>query len=429
MRKLQAKKTSISLLTLILAFYLAGCGSAAGSIPPVSKSSISGVVADGAIGGATVWLDVDEDSIRDLTEDFAMSDDQGQFKITFNDSSIPTNVLIRAMGGTDKGTNSDFEGILEAKAVSSSKTMTQMLTPLTTLMAKGLEPADIRALLPELPEGDLNLMNPNEDPKLETHGAVIHSTIAMITEAAKKDRTDAAFSDIYGEFARKFLSQKGAGQKLKLENIPIDEIIRENRGEVDLDKASAIKTMILSTSMEMINLATSQSGFIERVRELQSAAMNNMRTSIGDFVKTAMTREHFMDHAKKIRDKIIRGQIEQIMDANPEEIAAIKRQIETEVKSEFNLNAEGQLVNPESSSVSEQESFNQARNQIEQAINQEIQNTITSNFINSQGFGGSPSQEQIENIRAQIEGQVSSQTGFNPEKFREQFGGFLPRGR
>ena len=203
MRKLQAKKTSISLLTLILAFYLAGCGSAAGSIPPVSKSSISGVVADGAIHEAKVWLDINEDGLPGPSEAFAISDPLGQFKITFKDADIPTNVLIRAMGGTDNGTNSAFEGILEAKAVSSSKTMTQMLTPLTTLMAKGLEPADIRALLPELPEGDLNLMNPNEDPKLETHGAAIHSTIAMLTEAVKEERTNKDFSDIYGEFARK----------------------------------------------------------------------------------------------------------------------------------------------------------------------------------------------------------------------------------
>lgn len=428
MQRDNLSKSILSILITGITLVLVGCG-AAGSSGPITlstPSSISGVVSDGAIHGAKVWLDINEDGLPGPSEAFAISDPLGQFKITFKDADIPTNVLIRAMGGTDNGTNSAFEGILEAKAVSSSKTMTQMLTPLTTLMAKGLKPADIRALLPELPEGDLNLMNPNENPKLETHGAAIHSTIAMLTEAAKEERTNKAFSDIYGEFARKFLSQKGAGQKLELGDIPIDEIIRENGGEVDPDKTSAIKTMILSTSLEMIKLTT-QADFIDKVRDLQSAAMNHMRTSIGNFIKTTLSKDDFMAHSKKIRDEIIKQQIEQVMNANPEEIAAIQKQIRDEIEANFNLDFEQGSAGAGPEASTDEETFNQVKVQIEQSITQEIQNTITSNFINSQGFGGSPSQEEIEKIRAQIEGQISSQTGFNPEKFREQFGSFLPK--
>ncbi|KIC39029.1 hypothetical protein RA27_17895 [Ruegeria sp. ANG-R] len=105
-------------------------GSGAGG-SGTSAPSLSGTVVDGYIVNATVFQDVNGNSVFDAGEPNTTTDALGNFNITL-DSSNPAAKLV-SVGGVDSSTGQAFTGTLTAPAGSS------VITPLTTLVQSLVE--------------------------------------------------------------------------------------------------------------------------------------------------------------------------------------------------------------------------------------------------------------------------------------------------
>ena len=89
------------------------------------QNAVKGVVVDGYISGATVFLDLDGDEEWNKeTEPFAITGDDGSFALVSTDSDAS----VIAEGGTDVSTDTAFEGQLKGPVGST------VISPLTTVM-------------------------------------------------------------------------------------------------------------------------------------------------------------------------------------------------------------------------------------------------------------------------------------------------------
>ena len=116
---IKSVKGAISVISIaVLINLLTGCGGTSSSSSSSSSTAqstfkVNGVVSDGVISDAMVWLDLNDNGSVDAGEPSTRSDNQGNFIIETL-QSIDLNVFIRAMGGVDTNTGLDFEGVLEA---------------------------------------------------------------------------------------------------------------------------------------------------------------------------------------------------------------------------------------------------------------------------------------------------------------------------
>lgn len=424
--------TRIAGLSLgLVAFALSGCGGSTSDVISTGAInqpvfSVNGVVSDGPIQSARVWLDLDEDGEFDANEPSSTSDAQGNYNIN-SFQNVPANVLIRAIGGVDTGTNLPFEGTLEARQAANADQITQMVTPLTTLKANGLDETEIRAMFPDIPPGDIDSLNPNDSEVLERAGVVLHSAINQMSRAVNGSENRTAIAKVYKEFAQNF---KGRAQRF--DQLPIQEILqREIR--IDSEKASVISSMIRESSGEMLNLNLQEAVNKEKLRDLQAAALQQMDLPIEELINQVVTKDQFLERTRSIRTQITERVIEQVTNqqttVGATEIEAIKKQVEDQIKDSFKTNEQVNFDPSKPGQDVQMEQFNRVKEQIEQAITEQVQNTVTTDFVNSQNFqdlAGNVDSNISSEIARQIENQVSSRLGFDPESFKSQFGNFFP---
>ena len=439
---IKSVKGAISVISIaVLINLLTGCGGTSSSSSSSSSTAqstfkVNGVVSDGAISDAMVWLDLNDNGSVDAGEPSTRSDNQGNFIIE-TIQSIDLNVFIRAMGGVDTNTGLDFEGVLEALSQTDTEDLTQMLTPLTTLEAKGMVEEEIRAMFPDLPEGDIDKMNPNENEIVERIGVVVHSTIAQLTQATKEERTDAAIADVYKDFAEKF-----KGNQLSFDKLPIEEIMQESTAAIDSVKATTIKSMIMETTRGMFELDVAAEDYDTKMKELQTFAIKDINIDLDNFMKSSMSKEDFMGVTKLVRDGIISkkiddvsGQItedmtDQVMQDNAVQIQNIREQIESDIKADLDFESQVEGIDSEVVDVVEQQVETQVQNeireQIEQSITEQIQNNINTNFVDLNSNGGNVNNQAIQDMTNSIKDQIASQFGSN---FGGFFGGFPSRSK
>lgn len=289
----------------IVSILISGCGGSSGLTSNSSSSfSVSGVVSDGAIEDAIVWLDLNGDGLIGADEPSTKSDAEGNFNIE-TIRSLTREVMIKAMGGIDTGTNLPFEGILEAKSSTETNSLTQMLTPLTTLKSKGLEEVDIRKMFPNLPEGDIDKMNPNIHKEFERIGMVVHSTIAQLTKATKTSLSTDTLDDLYKTFADEIKDLVNQDKELKFETLPLDKMIQDSQAAIEAEKASAIQAMIKDTTKQMLELNLDKIENDQRLREFQIFAMRDVHSKIDQLKSDQLDKTKFLEESKQIREKMI----------------------------------------------------------------------------------------------------------------------------
>lgn len=113
----------------LTALVLAGCGGDSDDPPPVT---LSGVVVDGYITGATVFLDLNGDRVFNEGEPFTSSDENGAYQI--NVSGAPSSFAeleMIAFGGQDADSGLPFEGQFKLRI--ESQNQNQILSPFNTL--------------------------------------------------------------------------------------------------------------------------------------------------------------------------------------------------------------------------------------------------------------------------------------------------------
>jgi len=128
------KKGLLSITACAVILSLSGCGGGGGgdgSSNTTSTTQIaSGVVADGHIKGATVFVDLNHNSVKDANEPSTTTDSNGNYLIKV-DGGISNDTPIIAQGGFDLLRNTSFSGKLYAFFGSDAS-----ISPITTLVYK-----------------------------------------------------------------------------------------------------------------------------------------------------------------------------------------------------------------------------------------------------------------------------------------------------
>ena len=135
-----------STLALTIAFALGGCGGGGGDSappappgpiaqPPAPSTALTGIVVDGYLSGATVWLDQNNNGQRDNGEPSAVTDAGGKFSLTVAASIAQVNgQRLRVAGGMDTSTSLAFNYTMSAIVEDAASKPSVTVTPLTTIV-------------------------------------------------------------------------------------------------------------------------------------------------------------------------------------------------------------------------------------------------------------------------------------------------------
>jgi hypothetical protein len=140
-------------LALAVALALTGCGGGGGSSAPGATSpapapapapspspasqttTLSGVVVDGYVQGATVYLDVNNNGIQDAGEPSGVTSASGQYVLTSTSPLAQINGMrLRITGGIDQSTGQPFTHSMSTVVEDAGSKPFVIVTPLTTLI-------------------------------------------------------------------------------------------------------------------------------------------------------------------------------------------------------------------------------------------------------------------------------------------------------
>jgi Cytochrome C oxidase, cbb3-type, subunit III len=134
------------LAPLVAAAAITACGGGGGG--GASANLLSGVAVDGYLQGATVFLDLNRNGVKDTGEPATTTDSQGRYTLDYSSvSGSVAGLPIVVTDGIDSDTGYAFAGRLSAPA--DLATSAQVVSPLTTLVdamvAQGMEVSTARA--------------------------------------------------------------------------------------------------------------------------------------------------------------------------------------------------------------------------------------------------------------------------------------------
>jgi hypothetical protein len=217
------KNTKILLSVLLIGFLTSGCqddnndnintdnNDDIETVLSSNKITISGVIVDGYLSGATVCLDSNSNDICDTTEPTVISDKSGKYKITFNKKEhleyATSNIL--SIGGYDETAKIDFQGKLKSPFIENTKIIN--INPLMDTINDKMENEDIsfeeaRKKVADsfgINEDDINkdILSNNNTKALETALKIqkFKETLDFLTEAEKIEVINNMNSNINGE--------------------------------------------------------------------------------------------------------------------------------------------------------------------------------------------------------------------------------------
>ncbi|MBT3783354.1 hypothetical protein HOF92_00175 [bacterium] len=174
-------KLTGAFITLFV-FFLCGCGGGVGGHGGyVTTKTISGIGGDGFIRRALVGVDTNLNNILETGEVRTFTDDDGYYAFRVREDS---NSPIILSGGIDSILEIPFTGNFQAAMP--SQTTTQMITPLTTLLAFGANEFTVRTLLNLAPGIDWNRVNPIDNFPLFRAGVQVQTMSSQISTVAQK---------------------------------------------------------------------------------------------------------------------------------------------------------------------------------------------------------------------------------------------------
>jgi hypothetical protein len=262
---------------------LTGCGGGGSSESGIVtsgtsvSSSVSGRVSDGPVSNSKVWFDLNNNYQYDSGEPFDMTDQQGLYQINGVDT-IHAGVRLRASGGTDTDTNLPFEGVLEAKPQARAGSVTQMLTPLTTLKSQGLSENNLRQMFPELPNGDVDQIDPESDASIHRAGVMVHTIAVQVSDTGKQAGGTVPVQDIYRELATEAVNNPSGFVDMDLKGL------MERNLPLDSEHAAPIASVLGNVLEHMAGVDLSGDTPREKLRLLQVAATEQLDVPISNFV-------------------------------------------------------------------------------------------------------------------------------------------------
>ena len=182
-----------NLIVIFATILIVGCGGgAAPDQAPGAMKVISGRIVDGPVSHANIGLDSNYNNQLEASEILTISDFDGNFSFSVDKESITP---IIAQGGLDTTIQLPFEGTL--MAVMPSKSTTQYITPITTLISLGAVPNDLKSMLNLSVKTDFITQDPMSNLPLLKAGIKIH-TLATQLSAATSINNIHAYEKIAG---------------------------------------------------------------------------------------------------------------------------------------------------------------------------------------------------------------------------------------
>lgn len=169
--------------------------------PSTYSQTYSGLVIDGYIARATVFLDTNNDGTRNAWEPFAFTDDEGYYSYNPNTetdycastataeqaqyclrtSTEHQNVVVRVDSGYDILTGEPFAGQLSRRLDAGDSTQNNLITPLTTIVTNVQNSSDRNQLLNSVGvvESDLNVNYLNTDGNGEINEHLLNTSLKI----------------------------------------------------------------------------------------------------------------------------------------------------------------------------------------------------------------------------------------------------------
>jgi len=164
----------------VFALFFMGCGS--GSDKKDSLKTISGFAVDGALAGADLGVDSNENNSLDPAEILTATENDGSYQFEIDKDTTGT-ILVN--GGRDLAFDLPFRGTLKSELPSSTSTNI-MLTPLTTLLSEGMQESRIKSLFGVSSGVDLLHDNPLSSFDLRRAGAKVQSLAALMHSSSSE---------------------------------------------------------------------------------------------------------------------------------------------------------------------------------------------------------------------------------------------------
>lgn len=127
------KKRILAALAAIAAGTLAGCGGGGSGSTPTATTTVSGTVADGYLGGAQVFLDMNGNYQQDSGEPHATTTADGKYTMTVTDgdqNKYP--MVVRAIAGTT--TDQDSGTVGQSYMMTAPAGAGNFISPMSTLI-------------------------------------------------------------------------------------------------------------------------------------------------------------------------------------------------------------------------------------------------------------------------------------------------------
>ena len=260
-----------------------------------------GIVADGYISGATVFIDLNGNGELDKElEPYTLSDDKGNFALT----SIKSDAAIIAEGGTDTSTNTFFGG--QMKAPNGSTVINPLTTLIETMVSGGLvdtyEEANDELVevlgLEDVILGDeesINLTNYDPlqkavDPESTDEDKEIALTVAqaaiqvgsiIVSTVELGGSSQTIVEEISQEIITEApLAETGTLQERLVETEVIQSLIESSTIEIGIEPTDEIDISELSLGLASTNIEIINSETIDKMAAYQTEYFGNIGVEI-----------------------------------------------------------------------------------------------------------------------------------------------------
>lgn len=258
-------KSSLISLSTALVIGISGCSNSDDSSADASLDLQSGVAIDGVLSGSRVCIDVNENSLCDLSEDSNTTNSLGEYKL-YSEQRGP----LYLFGGNDLGTGLPFSGSL--KAPQGSKVITPLTSALQAMIENGSSKEEAERSLKVAMGIPLELSLTTFNPLEEISGAkaanakivlekqaqlqtLVHGGSTALAAVSSEQNISTTMDELFSELSRNFQNADGEveinAEKLQTATNAAAKKIYAG----DTSKQDAIKRVAKDAATNVVNLA------------------------------------------------------------------------------------------------------------------------------------------------------------------------------
>lgn len=280
MEKIFVKGSLLSLSTAII-LGMSGCSSSDSS--DKSTSLVNGGAVDGYLQDATVFVDENNNTLHDVSEQNTTTDDGGDFTLK---GSIANGTKIYAYGGVDKSTGKPFEGRLSAVYQGVAPILSPLSTYIAALVAKGESLSDAKTKVAAklgISVDDVE-KDPMTLPNVFLASQKIQKTVEVVAAATGESDFNTAYEDVFASLASASTDSSDFSASAL-----VAQVVNDKNITIDGSVTTFLETYIAKIDeLREQNATTTALDGIAKVLDtytevVESALENNDTTAISEF--------------------------------------------------------------------------------------------------------------------------------------------------